>query len=45
MTEHDYLVPGMAVLWLVANCLGAAFTLRRRSRRAKAAGRARETVV
>jgi hypothetical protein len=29
MTNHDYLVVCMAILWLATNCLGAAFTLRR----------------
>jgi hypothetical protein len=29
MTEHDYLVLGIAALWIVTNSLGAAFTIRR----------------
>jgi hypothetical protein len=45
MTDHDYLVLGMAALWLATNCLGAAFTVRRLYRRRKAFSRDRETVV
>jgi hypothetical protein len=29
MTKHDYLVLGMAAVFLVTNFLGAAFTIRR----------------
>jgi hypothetical protein len=28
MTRHDYVVLGMAAVWLVTNFLGAAFTIR-----------------
>jgi hypothetical protein len=35
MSKHDYLVLGLAAVFIVTNCLGAAFTIRRvRSRRA-----------
>jgi hypothetical protein len=29
MSKHDYLVLGMAAVWLITNFVGAAFTLRR----------------
>jgi len=37
MTNHDYLVLGIAILWVLTNFFGAAFTLRRVHKREKQA--------
>jgi hypothetical protein len=36
MISHNYLVLGMAAVWIVTNFLGAAFTIRRNHLRGKA---------